>query len=31
MCGIVQFPILSMLPALLLAMPVSALWVHFVG
>lgn len=31
MCGIVQFPILSMLPALLLAMPVSALWVHLVG
>ena len=31
MCGIVQFPILSMLPALLLAMPVSALWVHLIG
>lgn len=30
MCGIVQFPILSMLPALLLIMPISALWAHYV-
>lgn len=29
MCGIVQFPILSMLPALLLAMPLSLLWTFF--
>lgn len=29
MCGIVQFPILSMLPSLLLVMPLSALWAHF--
>lgn len=30
MCGIVQFPILSMLPALLFAMPLSALWARYV-
>ncbi len=28
-CGIKSFPIVNMLPALLLAMPVSAAWAHF--
>lgn len=30
MCGIVQSPILSMLPALILVMPLSVLWSHFI-
>ena len=30
-CSIVPFPIANMLPALLLVMPISALWVMFVG
>ncbi len=29
MCGIMQFPIISMLPALLVSMPLSALWSRF--
>lgn len=29
-CGIVSFPIANMLPALLIAMPISALWVQYV-
>jgi uncharacterized membrane protein YqgA involved in biofilm formation len=28
-CGIKIFPIVNMLPALLLVMPISALWAHF--
>lgn len=28
-CGIVSFPIANMLPSLLIAMPISALWVQF--
>ena len=28
-CGIMQFPILSMLPAFLFSMPLSMLWLHF--
>jgi uncharacterized membrane protein YqgA involved in biofilm formation len=28
-CGIKIFPVASMLPALILAMPISSLWVHF--
>lgn len=28
-CGIKQFPIANMLPALVLTMPISALWTHF--
>lgn len=28
-CGIKQFPIANMLPALILTMPISALWTHF--
>ena len=30
-CGIKIFPIVNMLPALILVMPLSALWAHFVG
>ncbi len=30
-CGIKVFPVANMLPALLFAMPVSALWTHFFG
>ena len=30
-CGIMQFPILSMLPAILYAMPITLLWLHFFG
>ena len=30
-CGIMQFPILSMLPAMLYSMPLSLLWLHFFG
>ena len=30
-CGIKIFPIVNMLPALLLVMPFSALWAHFWG
>ena len=30
-CGIKVFPIVNMLPALILAMPLSALWVRFFG
>jgi uncharacterized protein len=30
-CGIKIFPIVNMLPALLLIMPISALWGHFAG
>ena len=30
-CGIMQFPILSMLPAFLCSMPLSLLWLHFFG
>uniref|UniRef100_UPI000466AE35 DUF554 family protein n=1 Tax=Franconibacter pulveris TaxID=435910 RepID=UPI000466AE35 len=28
-CGIKMFAVVNMLPALLLSMPVSALWTHF--
>ena len=28
-CGIMQFPILSMLPAFLFSMPLSLLWLRF--
>ena len=28
-CGIMQFPILSMLPAFIFSMPLSLLWLHF--
>lgn len=28
-CGIKIFPVANMLPALILAMPISSLWVHF--
>jgi hypothetical protein len=28
-CGIVSFPIANMLPSLLIAMPISALWVQY--
>ena len=30
MCGIAQFPILSMLPALILVIPLSVLWTRFI-
>ena len=30
-CGIKIFPIVNMLPALILVMPFSALWAHFSG
>ncbi|MHC1480232.1 DUF554 domain-containing protein [Frateuria aurantia] len=30
-CGITRFPVANMLPALLLAMPVTAFWLHAVG
>jgi hypothetical protein len=30
-CGIKIFPIVNMLPALLLVMPISAVWLHFPG
>jgi hypothetical protein len=30
-CGIMVFPVANMLPALLLAMPLSALWSHIFG
>lgn len=30
-CGIKQFPVANMIPALILVMPLSALWAHFVG
>jgi uncharacterized membrane protein YqgA involved in biofilm formation len=30
-CGIKIFPIVNMLPALLLVMPISATWAHFFG
>ena len=30
-CGILSFPVANMLPALLFAMPISALWVHIFG
>lgn len=30
-CGIKMFPVVNMLPALIISMPISALWIHFFG
>lgn len=30
-CGIKMFPVVNMLPALIISMPISALWMHFFG
>ena len=30
-CGVVQYPVISMMPALILVMPFSAMWAKFIG